>query len=564
MATAQAIPARSNQGGLTQRLLDGVERMGNKVPHPVLMFLYLILLVIVLSHVLYLMGVSVTEQIAEPVPISVTPDYFEDTSEPTLAIPAEDPEFVISERTVAIQSLLTVEGIRFIFTRFVANFQGFGAMAVTFIALLGAGIAEHAGLMAALIRKARAGGAAAVVHLHPRVRRRAGQHRRRRRISDPHSSGRRRLSQPGAASTGRPGCRVRRGRRDFHGEHSHHAYRQHVERGHQRSDRARRRHAALAHRESVLRGSLVGGHGPGRHVRNRANCRAAARALPRGRASAEGQGAISPEESRGLTWALYGFLAVLAVMLLITVPPGAPLRPPPGSDSSPLLDSLLFCIFLFFLVAGICFGFGAGTFKTKNDVIKAGTTTLASLGGLVFMFLMISQFIAFFNYSNMPRVAAIAMADGFEQANIGALPLLVGMIVVILLLDLIIPGALPKWAIFAPVFVPLFVRLGVAPQTVFAAYRIGDSPVNIITPLMVYLPFVVTVAQKYEKERRHRDDRRADAAVHADPLDHVDHVLRALVLVGHSARSGVSGCGVVSDWSLLSGSPTPEGSGHLS
>src|SRR5215510_8528052 len=116
------------------------------------------------------------------------------------------------------------------------------------------------------------------------------------------------------------------------------------------------------------------------------------------------------------------------------------------------------------------------------------------------MFLMISQFIAFFNYSNMPRVAAIAMADGLEQASIGALPLLVGLIVVILVLDMIIPGALPKWAIFAPVFVPLFIRLGVPAQTVFAAYRIGDSPVNIVTPLMVYLPFVVTVAQKYQKD----------------------------------------------------------------
>jgi aminobenzoyl-glutamate transport protein len=211
-------------------------------------------------------------------------------------------------------------------------------------------------------------------------------------------------------------------------------------------------------------------------------------------------GAISSEESRGLKWASYGFLVVLALMLLMTVPPGAPLRTPPAADTSPFLDSLLFCIFLFFLVSGICYGFGARTFRTGNDVIDAGTKTLASLGGLVFMFLLISQFIAFFNYSNMPRVAAIAMADGLEQANIGALPLLVGMTVVIILLDTIIPGALPKWAIFAPVFIPLFIRLGVAPQTVFAAYRIGDSPMNIVTPLMVYLPFVVTIAQKYQKD----------------------------------------------------------------
>ena len=70
----------------------------------------------------------------------------------------------------------------------------------------------------------------------------------------------------------------------------------------------------------------------------------------------------------------------------------------------------------------------------------------------------------------------------------------------IVLLDFIMPGALPKWAIFAPIFVPLFMRLGVAPQTLLAAYRVADSPVNALTPLMVYLPFIVTIAQRYQKK----------------------------------------------------------------
>src|SRR4029434_6210027 len=78
--------------------------------------------------------------------------------------------------------------------------------------------------------------------------------------------------------------------------------------------------------------------------------------------------------------------------------------------------------------------------------------------------------------------------------------LLIGRIVVIILLDIIIPGVIPKWAIFAPVFIPIFVRLGVGPETVLAAYRIGDSPVNTLTPLMVYFPFIVTVAQRYRKD----------------------------------------------------------------
>lgn len=110
-----------------------------------------------------------------------------------------------------------------------------------------------------------------------------------------------------------------------------------------------------------------------------------------------------------------------------------------------------------------------------------------------------SQFIALFNYTNLPTVIAVWLAGILQQAAIGALPLLILMTVVIILLDFIIPGSVPKWAIFAPIFVPLFIRLGAEPQSVLAAYRIGDSPVNPITPLMVYLPFILTIAQRYQK-----------------------------------------------------------------
>jgi aminobenzoyl-glutamate transport protein len=133
-------------------------------------------------------------------------------------------------------------------------------------------------------------------------------------------------------------------------------------------------------------------------------------------------------------------------------------------------------------------------------VIEAVTKTFAGLSGLIFMLVMISQFIAYFNYTNMPRVAAVEMAGVLERANVGALPLLIGMILVIVVLDFILPGVVPKWAIFAPVFIPIFLRLDVAPQTVLAAYRIGDGPVNVLTPLMVYLPFIVTVAQRYQRD----------------------------------------------------------------
>jgi aminobenzoyl-glutamate transport protein len=208
-------------------------------------------------------------------------------------------------------------------------------------------------------------------------------------------------------------------------------------------------------------------------------------------------------EAKGLRYALFGFLAVLAVVLVATIPSGAPLRDPDSGaiiGTTPFMDSLLFIIALFFLISGICYGIGAGTVKSANDVIGAITKTFAGLGGLVFMLLMIAQFIAYFNYTRLPQVLAVAMADILERADIGAIPLLVGFIFVILILDFIIPGVIPKWAIFAPVFIPIFDRLGVAPQTMLAAYRIGDSPVNTLTPLMVYLPFIVTIAQRYRRD----------------------------------------------------------------
>ncbi len=164
-ATSGALGASGDEGaaqakgnGVMQRALDLIERVGNKVPHPVLMFLYLIALVIVLSAILALFGVSVTEQVAHPVPYPVEHNYYEDTTQVQSQVPAQGNEysnvdFVITEETIPVRSLLTIEGIRFIFTSFVANFQNFGVIAVVFIAMMGAGVAEGAGLLNTLIRK---------------------------------------------------------------------------------------------------------------------------------------------------------------------------------------------------------------------------------------------------------------------------------------------------------------------------------------------------------------------------------------------------------------------------
>jgi aminobenzoyl-glutamate transport protein len=493
-------------------MLDGVERVGNKVPHPVLMFLYLIVFIIVLSHILYLFDVSATEEIAVAVPTQEQIDEHGGLGGSEVPYPETpdlgnyDPEYEIVTETIPVVSLLTVDGVRFIFTSFVNNFAGFAVVAVVFVAMMGVGVAEHAGMMGALIRK--------LVAVAPRrliafilifvgvlssIASDAGY-----LILIPLSAaafmtlGRHPLAGMAAA---------------FAGVGAIFAVNLLITPIDSMITEISNEAIALAGAEpltvvanyffSVVSSiviAVVAWWVTVKLVEPRLGpYDVSETSLDYGQDEAVDQEA----EARGLRMALYGALGVVAIVALLTIPSWGPLRHPETGQiigNTPFMDSLIFIITLIFLVAGVCYGKGAKTLSGSNDVIAGVTKTFAGLSGLVFMLLMISQFIAYFNYTNMPRVAAIEMAHLLEAAPFGPLPLLVAFILVIVLLDFIIPGVVPKWAIFAPVFIPIFLRLDVAPQTLLAAYRVGDSPVNVLTPLMVYLPFIVTVAQRYKKD----------------------------------------------------------------
>ena len=134
------------------------------------------------------------------------------------------------------------------------------------------------------------------------------------------------------------------------------------------------------------------------------------------------------------------------------------------------------------------------------DVINPMTKTIAGLSGLIFLLLVISQFIAYFNYSNLGTIAAVNMADTLEAANLRTVWLILGLIAMTAVIDIFIGGVVPKWAIFAPVFVPLFIQLGISPDLAMAAYRVGDSPVNVATPLMPYFALIVIFAERYRRK----------------------------------------------------------------
>jgi aminobenzoyl-glutamate transport protein len=210
---------------------------------------------------------------------------------------------------------------------------------------------------------------------------------------------------------------------------------------------------------------------------------------------------VTTEESRGLRYSGWALLGLLAVFALLTLLPGAPLRTPDTGSivtDSPFMNGLIVFIALAFLVAGAAYGIGAGTMKRSVDVIKAMEKAIAGLGGLIFLLFVISQFNAFFTYTNMATLAAVKLGDWLEHAGLGALPLLIGFIFVVGALDLIMTGAIPKWAIFAPIFIPLLMRLGVEPAAVLAAYRVGDSPMNAVSPLNAYFGLIVSFAMKYD------------------------------------------------------------------
>ncbi len=494
-----------------QRMLDGIERVGNKVPHPAIIFLALCGLVIVLSAVFAAIGVHVTYESATPPPSQVENDYLGGSVVPGIEQPphvADPDEYKVHIETTEIKSLLSADGIRFLFTSPIQNFNDFGVVAVILVAMIGVGVAEESGLIAALIRKLVAVAPESaitfiivLVGMLSSVASDAGY-----LVLIPlgavvfRESGRNPIVGIAAAFAGvSAGFGVNFLIAPFDAiltEITNESI-----------------HLVDPARSIEVTANLYWGIGSTllitavitflteRIVTKGLGPWDPAEADPEAEA-AEAAVEVPAGEGRGLRWALFGFLGVLVFICLLSLPPHAPLRNPETHalfGASPLMQSLIFIIMLFFLVAGLAYGRGAGTMKTSTEAITAITKTFAGLGGLIFLLLIIAQFIAYFNYSNMATVAAVKLADWLEHRNVSALLLLVGLILVVTVLNIIIPGVMPKWAIFAPIFIPLFLRLGVAPQTVLAAYRVGDGPTNVITPLMVYLPFIVLLVQRYKK-----------------------------------------------------------------
>jgi len=209
---------------------------------------------------------------------------------------------------------------------------------------------------------------------------------------------------------------------------------------------------------------------------------------------------ITPEERRGLWWALAAGLALTAIILLGTVPPGGFLRDPEtgGLLRSPFMSGIVALIFVAAAVLGIAYGLGARTIRSDSDVVGAMGKSMSTLGTYLVLVFFAAQFVAFFNWTNLGLIFAVKGADLLRASGLGTIPLIITFVLISALINLFMGSASAKWAIMAPVFVPMFMLLGYSPEFTQAAYRIGDSVTNIISPMMSYFALIVAFVGRYD------------------------------------------------------------------
>ena len=461
--------------------LATVERIGNAVPHPAIIFFILIGIVIAFSVIFGLLGTTVTYEAYDPLIGDAV------------------------EQTTSVRSLLAPDGIRFMLTSPVANFLSFTGVGVILVAMIGVGLAEESGLIATLVRKLVAVAPRSIftfmivfVGVMSSIAADAGY-----LVLVPlaaaafHSLGRHPLAGLAAGFSGVAAVflvNVFVTPTD--------ALLVEVTNDAIRAVNPNAEINVVGNLFFMIASSIV--------MAIICTLLTEKYVEPRlgpytGGLPVEETHGLSGSEQQGLKYAGRAALGFVAVIALLTAPPipfGILRNQETGGimAGSPFMSGLIVLISLLFLVVGYAYGRGAGTIANVTAAIGLVVKTWSNLAGMIFLLFVIANFIAFFNYTNLATVLAVNLADFLKTLPLGAPSYIVLFVLVVAIIDIILTGALAKWAILAPVFIPLFMRLGGDPDLVMAAYRVGDSPMNVITPLNVYLAVMVGFAQRYQKD----------------------------------------------------------------
>lgn len=464
--------------GKFQKFLDWVEKAGNKMPHPVSIFLILCIAIIFISFICAKAGVSVTYTGIDP-----------KTKE-------------TKDLTVNAISLLSADGIRYMFTNAVTNFTGFAPLGTVLVAMLGVGVAESTGLISALIRKlvlstpkqlitavvvftgimsnvASDAGYVVLVPLGAIIFLSFGRH--------PLAG----LAAAFAGVSGGFSANLLIGTIDpLLGGISTEAAKM-VDASYSVTPVANWYFMIVSTFLITILGTLV----TDKIVEPRLG-------EYKGKHTVE-TGELTSLESKGLKYAGISLIIFIAIIVALTAPYNGILRQPETHKilgHTPFMDGIVPIILLFFLVPGAFYGLGSGTVKSSKDVINGMSKAMSSMGGYIVLVFVAAQFVAYFTYSKLGIILAVNGANFLDSTGLKGAPLMIAFILVAAFINLFMGSASAKWAIMAPVFIPMFMRMGYSPELTQVAYRIGDSTTNIISPLMSYFAVIVAFAQKYEDD----------------------------------------------------------------
>ncbi|SDO37976.1 AbgT family transporter [Alkalicoccus daliensis] len=457
--------------GLFQKFLDGIEYTGNKLPHPVTIFAILALAVIGLSAVVSNLGVSVEH-------------------------PGEEGEIV------TVTNLLNAEGIQYLFSSMVDNFIGFAPLGVVLATMLGIGLAERTGLISACLR--------GFVLSIPKVLITAGLVFAGIMASVASDAGYVVLPPLGAVIFAALGRHPLAGlAAAFAGVSAGFSANLFLSATDPMLGELTISAAAIidpAYAEgmniamnyyfiiaSVFLLTFVGAFVTEKVVEPRLG-----EYTGDYREDLKGLSAV---EKKGLLWAGISFFTGIILFALTIVPENGVLRAEDGQIiQSPFMDSLVPIIAILFFIPGLAYGIATKNIKNDKDVANQLSDTMAAMGMFIVLAFTAGQFVAYFAETNMGLVLGVYGAEALEAMNLTGIPLILGFILVAGFINLFIGSASAKWAMMAPVFVPIMMQLGYSPELTQMAYRIADSTTNIITPLMTYFAIIIAFAQKYDKK----------------------------------------------------------------
>lgn len=209
---------------------------------------------------------------------------------------------------------------------------------------------------------------------------------------------------------------------------------------------------------------------------------------------------MTVDQKAGLKAAGIASLIYIVLISLTIIPRNGILRGPKGTlVPSPFLSDMVPIIMLLFLISGIVYGIKVKTIKNMNTIVKYMTSGVKQFGGFIVLCFFAAQFVESFSYSKLGKLVAVNGSRFLTKSHLTGLPLIICFLVVVTFINFLIGSASAKWALLAPIFVPMFMKLGYTPYFTQAVYRIGDAVTNCISPLEPFMPFAIIIAQKYKK-----------------------------------------------------------------